>query len=206
MSTHTQPSRTQRAARTRQRLLEAAAEAFAEHGLAASVDEVAARVQLTKGAVYAHFRDKDDLFVSVLEWAIDARLAGLSAALTDGGPPARQARDGAAWFARFLEEDRRWSLLFFEFWLHATRQPELRERYAAYRVRARTAVTALLDERARAAQVALPAPASQLAAAVLALASGLALEGLIDPDAGTSEVLAAALTLLLSPADAGAPA
>lgn len=47
---------------TRDRLLKAALDLFSEQGyLATSVDEVAARAGVTKGALYYWFKDKDDL-------------------------------------------------------------------------------------------------------------------------------------------------
>ena len=53
---------------TRQSLIAAARELFGEQGYAAtSVDEIARQAGVTKGALYHHFRDKDDLFRAVVE-------------------------------------------------------------------------------------------------------------------------------------------
>lgn len=194
------PTREQKKADTRERLLRAAAEAFAQRGFTAtSVDELAARAGLTKGAVYAHFADKDALFLALLEWSVGRRLGALQSALTGGAGAPAQAGGAAAWLSGFLDEDPAWSLLFFEFWLHAARDPALRERYAAYRHTARDSLARLLAEQAAALGVELPAPAPALAAAVLALASGVALERLVEPGAVPEELLAAALTRLLQP-------
>jgi len=47
---------------TKERILKAALDVFSEQGyLAASVEEIAARAGMTKGAVYYWFRDKEDL-------------------------------------------------------------------------------------------------------------------------------------------------
>src|SRR5687767_12383789 len=74
-------SRTRSTARTRERLLDAAAEVFAERGFAgASIDEIAVRAGHTKGAVYSNFEGKDDLFLAL----IDSRLAVKAAELDDG--------------------------------------------------------------------------------------------------------------------------
>ena len=49
-------------------LLESAASCFFEHGfVATSLDEVAQRARVTKGAIYHHFTSKRDLFMAVLE-------------------------------------------------------------------------------------------------------------------------------------------
>lgn len=53
---------------TRRSLIEAARHLFGEQGYAAtSVDEVVRSAGVTKGALYHHFRDKDDLFRAVVE-------------------------------------------------------------------------------------------------------------------------------------------
>jgi AcrR family transcriptional regulator len=57
-----------RADRTRQRLLDAARSLFGERGYGGtSIDEVVRAAGVTKGAMYHHFRDKDELFRSVVE-------------------------------------------------------------------------------------------------------------------------------------------
>src|SRR3954465_12049083 len=62
------PSKAARAQQTRQALLLAARALFGEHGYAStSIDEVVKRAGVTKGALYHHFRDKDDLFHAVVE-------------------------------------------------------------------------------------------------------------------------------------------
>jgi TetR/AcrR family acrAB operon transcriptional repressor len=65
---------------TRQKLLDAAADVFREHGVAHStLAEVAAAAGLTRGAVYWHFRDKAHLFDALCEreqLPMEAMLAG----------------------------------------------------------------------------------------------------------------------------------
>src|SRR5262245_22594995 len=56
------------AAATREKLLDAAAGVFREHGVAHStLAEVAAAAGMTRGAVYWHFRDKAHLFDALCE-------------------------------------------------------------------------------------------------------------------------------------------
>ena len=53
--------------RTRQRLIDAASLVIAERGLeGATLDEIATRVGLTKGAIYDNFESKDDLILAVI--------------------------------------------------------------------------------------------------------------------------------------------
>lgn len=53
---------------TRQLLLESAAKTFAQLGFhGASVDKIAEFAGFSKGAVYAHFQSKEELFLAILE-------------------------------------------------------------------------------------------------------------------------------------------
>jgi AcrR family transcriptional regulator len=62
------PSKAAKAEATRRALVAAARDLFGEQGYAAtSVDEIARQAGVTKGALYHHFRDKDDLFRAVVE-------------------------------------------------------------------------------------------------------------------------------------------
>lgn len=54
-------------AKTRQRILDAAAEMFANQGVSdTTLDQVARKAGMTRGAVYWHFKDKQDLLRTVL--------------------------------------------------------------------------------------------------------------------------------------------
>jgi TetR/AcrR family acrAB operon transcriptional repressor len=82
----TQPARSERAQRTRQRILDAAGACFAGAGFSkTTVEEIAAAAGVSKGIVYHHFRGKEDVLESLLErtleeWALasalDDRMAG----------------------------------------------------------------------------------------------------------------------------------
>ncbi|GHB75369.1 gamma-butyrolactone-binding protein [Streptomyces xanthochromogenes] len=64
-------ARQERAIRTRNAVLEAAATVFAEHGYeSATIMQILDRAQVTKGALYFHFTSKEDLARGVLEHAV----------------------------------------------------------------------------------------------------------------------------------------
>jgi AcrR family transcriptional regulator len=63
-----QPADAGKRARTKQKLIEAAAEVIGEKGFdRASLEEIAARATMTRGAVYGNFKNKDELFLAVIE-------------------------------------------------------------------------------------------------------------------------------------------
>jgi TetR/AcrR family transcriptional repressor of nem operon len=71
-------------ARTRERIVRAAAEAFRARGVSGvRIEEIMARAGLTHGAFYAHFSYKDDLVGSALEHASGQTVETLSAAAGD---------------------------------------------------------------------------------------------------------------------------
>ncbi|HEY8429253.1 MAG TPA: TetR family transcriptional regulator, partial [Sandaracinaceae bacterium] len=74
------PRRIEEAARTREALVAAAMELFAEQGLTGpSLDAICAKAGFTRGAFYVHFATRDDLIAAVVEKAmggfIDAIIA-----------------------------------------------------------------------------------------------------------------------------------
>ncbi len=115
---------------TRDHLLAAAAEVFAERGFhGASLDEVAAVAGFTKGAVYSNFKNKEDLFLALFKANYDREMDALRATLTDSkAPPENRISD----FVGLIRDQTRqsgsnFSLLYQEFWLYAARNPVVRE-------------------------------------------------------------------------------
>ncbi len=66
------PPRTPKSARTRRRILDLAARLFIERGYGAvSLRDIAEAAEITKGAIYGHFRSKGQLLVEVVRWKTD---------------------------------------------------------------------------------------------------------------------------------------
>lgn len=95
-------------AETRNRLIQAAREAFMEEGYRASVDGIAARAGVAKQTLYNHFPSKDDLFsesVGLVSAAIvvslDGKMDDVRATLLRFGTTFRQKVHGAEGLAMF---------------------------------------------------------------------------------------------------------
>jgi AcrR family transcriptional regulator len=178
-------SRVERREQTRQELLSAAEACFVSRGFhASSVDEVAERAGYTKGAVYSNFASKEDLFFAVYERRVERALTEVVPGLRQAG--AEHAFDWAATGAiERRDRDDGWLAVFFEFWAHVLRHPELRARFAAIHARflepQAEAVRALAEDRG----LALPADvtAGQVVLAWNAMELGLGLERLTQPKA-----------------------
>ncbi len=76
------PPVTARRALTRDRLMDAALESFAEKGvLASTVEEICERAGFTRGAFYSNFESKDDLCIAVIARATDEVTVAIRAAV-----------------------------------------------------------------------------------------------------------------------------
>jgi AcrR family transcriptional regulator len=70
--TQATPARSERAERTRQRILDAAGHCFAANGYAkTTVEEIAIQAGVSKALVYHHFRGKEQILEAVLERTLD---------------------------------------------------------------------------------------------------------------------------------------
>ncbi|WP_324780655.1 TetR/AcrR family transcriptional regulator [Thiobacillus sedimenti] len=84
---------------TRQRLLEAACEAFREEGYQVSIDRIAARAQVARQTLYNHFHSKDELFGEVVRHSVQSVLVTLEG---DGDLRATLLAFGDAYRTRLL--------------------------------------------------------------------------------------------------------
>jgi AcrR family transcriptional regulator len=101
MVTTARTRREEYAEATYEALVDSAASCFIESGFAAtSLDEVAKRARVTKGAIYHHFASKRDLFIAVLERQ-EAKSAGTVLSAGASAPDAWSALVAA--FDAFIE-------------------------------------------------------------------------------------------------------
>lgn len=109
---------------TREQLLRAAEKIFVEEGYAgAELGRVAAMAGRTTGAIYAHFKSKEDIFLALFEESLQRKRKALEAVLA---APAPKKKRREQWRQLYLEisKDRVWSLLLLEFKLYAIRHPD----------------------------------------------------------------------------------
>lgn len=191
--------RDEQRAQTRARLLDAAGRVFARKGFhAASLEEVAEEAGFSKGAVYSNFASKQELFAVLLAERCHGSLLTVTSAASQAGSTAERLDSvGNTLVARIVGE-RNWALLFFEVWVNAARNPDLRERFAEIFQQTRAAVASLIDAQAARVGAELPAPPQLLASLAMAVMDGLALQLLVDPERVPPETAGIALRLLLA--------
>jgi AcrR family transcriptional regulator len=189
-------TRKERQAHTRRCLLEAAGRVFARRGIAqASVDEVARDAGFTKGAVYANFDSKEELFLAMLEERFAERLEEMDRALSTDEPPEAQARTAGRDFVDSLNLDPEWARLFFEAGLHASRDPAFGAKLAAHYDAMRERMAELLRRRAQEGGFDPGVPFEEVATMVFAMANGVAFERLVAPGHVPDELFASMLEL-----------
>lgn len=175
---------------TRARVLEAAAAAIEQTGFQrASLDEIAARGGLTKGAVYSNFASKDELFLAVLE----EKPLQLDPKLRPHMSKADYFRALGESAAALLPRARAQAAFFAEFMLYALTHEDMRERMAqrqADRFR-ETAVNAPLDPSGR-----LALSGREMTNLVQALSLGLLFQHMLTPEEITPALVIKAFDLL----------
>jgi AcrR family transcriptional regulator len=184
-------TRKEKQADTRRRLLEAAGRVFARSGLHhASIDDVAAEAGFTKGAFYANFASKEELFLAMLDEKFAERLTDLERATGTDETPEEQARQAGEDFNRAIAADPEWERLFFEFAAHAGRNEDFRRelvsRYRALRERIMELYRERIDRDA--AMEESPVPLDQLTLMTFAMVNGMALEKMLEPEAVDDEL------------------
>jgi AcrR family transcriptional regulator len=188
-------SRDEKKAATRKKLLDAAAVLVAKDGaLAASVDAIAAKAGVTKGAVYSNFTSKEDLLFAMASVA-----AGPSVHIEDiEGEHVADHLERLGWAMAEVQSQRnsRMWRLGIEMYYFAIRNTRFRKLYAENERENRRLNGELFEQLAAASGDTLPLTGAELSTVVGALAIGLTEARTIDPSAVPDELFPKAFRLL----------
>jgi len=172
----------QRGEETRSRVLQTAAECFAQNGYdGTGVAEICRRAGVTKGGFYHHFPSKQAVFLELL----DRWLAGLDTQLEAARAGAETVPEGLVQMAgmvqQVFEAGSGQLPIFLEFLTQAAHDPAVWQAtiapYRRYRAFFRDMVEAGIAEGAR-----RPVDPETAAQVIVSLAVGLVLQGVLDPD------------------------
>jgi AcrR family transcriptional regulator len=181
--TKTRPTRIERSEETRAALLRAASRSICALGMrGASIDRIAAEAGYTKGAFYAHFASKEELFLVMLDEHFATELARLDAVLSGAGDPVEEARAAAEDFLVHIDADPEWRRLYQEFATHAARHDAFRAEFAARQRALRERMAGVFARWAADLGVIPPVPPADIAAMVFFMADGFLLNQMIDPE------------------------
>jgi AcrR family transcriptional regulator len=186
-----------RSEETRAKIMSVALEMFARQGYdATSVADICREAGVSKGAFYHHFPTKQDIFLALLRgWLsdLDAQLDALLQG-ADSVPKGLVSVAGATRGVLKAAEGRQ--LFLMEFWVQASRHPEVWEAaIAPYRHYQQ--MFANVIQRGIDAGVIQPVDADTAGRTIVALALGLLLQAWFDPEGAAWDKTAVQSMLML---------
>ncbi len=175
------PSRQQaRTEATRRKLLLAAEQTFARDGYeAARLEDIAAQAGYTRGAFYANFDSKEDIFFALLEQWVAQRISEVNVLLRRHDKPQQRLQALRQHYAE-IARDRRLALLSLEFKLFAVRHPEAHARLRARQRGLRSCGGDILRRVMKSLGRSLPISSAAAATALGAFSHAMLLEHLVD--------------------------
>jgi AcrR family transcriptional regulator len=195
----TRLTRKESQARTRSKLLEAAGKVFACRGLErATVDEVAGEAGYTKGAFYANFKSKEELFLAMLDERFGQRLEEIDRVLESGASVEDQARQAGRDFSEYVTTDPEWSRLFFEFAVQAMRDEEFRQELVTRHRTIRSRIAEGFTAHKEVLGGEPPIPAEDVAMMTYAMADGFALARILEPEDVPDDMFATMLAVFFT--------
>ena len=176
-------TRRQKQADTRKSLHRSAAKLFCRKGLeGASVEEVAQEAGYTKGAFYANFKSKEELFLVMLDERFSEQLDRIDSLLGGEEEPAEEARHAAQHFIRSFRGEDEWRRLYFEFAAYAVRNEDFRQELATRHRALRARLTEIYRRWSADFSAKPPVPIEDIAAMTDFMGDGFLLDQLIDPE------------------------
>jgi AcrR family transcriptional regulator len=180
-------TRKEKQAKTRSSLLGSAAKLICRKGISqASVEDISIDAGYTKGAFYANFKSKEEMFLVMLDERYSAELERLEAHLPGEGAPAEEVRESAEDFLKFIRSDPDWPRLYFEFVVYSARNPEFREELATRNRAMRERIAEVIGNWRRNwgahPEVDPPIPFEDVAQMLFCMADGFLIAQLIEPD------------------------
>jgi AcrR family transcriptional regulator len=168
---------------TRKSLLRSAAKIFCRKGLeGASVEEVAQDAGYTKGAFYANFKSKEELFLVMLDDRFSEQLDRIDSLLGGEEEPGEEARHAAQEFIQSFRGEQEWKRLYFEFVTYALRNDEFRQELATRHRALRARLSEIYRRWSAGFKDEPPIPIEDIAAMTDFMGDGFLLDQLIDPD------------------------
>lgn len=188
---------------TRERLIDAAFEVFAEQGVGgASVEQICDAAGFTRGAFYSNFDSKDALCLAVLERQAHENLASARAVIAGLDADASASVDDVVLHAvgAFLaaqRSDRTWVLASSEMRLYAVREESLRRPYVAMVGEVTQTFAHLLGEAAASYGLTFLVPPEQVVPVLHAVYEHGAISAMVAGEQVTGGVRAAQLAAVL---------
>jgi AcrR family transcriptional regulator len=188
----------QRGEETRNRILEAAAECFAQHGYdGAGVAEICRRAGVTKGGFYHHFPSKQALFLELMDRWLGGLDEQLAAACAEAETAPESLMQMAGMAGQVFQAASGQLPMFLEFWSKASRDEKVWQATIAPYRWYQDFFSGLIQD-GIAEGTLRPVDPEIAARVIVSLAVGLVLQGLLDPQgADWGQVMEKSVKVLL---------
>jgi AcrR family transcriptional regulator len=173
-------TRREKQQQTRRALIKAASEMFGQRGLdGASIDEVAQAAGYTKGAFYANFKSKEELYLVMLDERFAEEIERLDRVLAGTHEPQEEAAAAAADFIHFAT-DEAWQRLSVQFLAYAARNDEFRQELATRQKAMRERMASVFARWREGFE--FPLPVEDITAMTFFMADGFLAGRIIEPE------------------------
>jgi AcrR family transcriptional regulator len=166
----------------RRQIMKAALACFVRKGYhKTTMDDIVAECGLSKGTLYWYFKNKDDLFVSLIKsYFFDVR-QGTDAVLEQYPTASGKLRGLAQAFVEFFQAGGEYFSVLFEFWLQSTLRDELNQFMSTALSQYRRIVAGVIAEGIQSGEF-KAVNADQVALAAMAAFDGLSFYVMLIPD------------------------
>ena len=177
-----------------QRIVAAMRESVGAKGAAASTfDEVAARAGVSRGLLHYYFGSKERLLVEVVRHDAEIRIGDLQEKLAEAQTVDELVAAMLAGFEDFVEDQ---AALIFELFTASRHNPDIRGEVGGLFRSVRETVAGALTAKQDEGVVSLRADADSVAAIILGMGDGAALQMLSDPAWDATDAIAAGVKAL----------
>ncbi|CAM5779509.1 TetR/AcrR family transcriptional regulator [Brevibacillus borstelensis] len=185
---------------TRQLLLESAAKTFAQLGFhGASVDKIAEFAGFSKGAVYAHFQSKEELFLAILEQQMKLHVHTIHKIISQQPSLEHFHETMNRYFHSARQQTRTWSMLNMEFLLYAMREESVRQKWSSMILESAEQLSKTIEEMMAKEHCEASLSAEEMAWTLLSLENGMAIFSSIVENAAPPDLFGKALQSMLQP-------
>ena len=172
------------------RIVEAMRVAVAARGTAgATFDVVAREAGVSRGLLHYYFGTKERLLIEVVRRECDVRIERLEQAIAGAGSPEDVLAALVSTFEDFLGEGPAPAVMFFEMMMLGQRNDEIAAEMAELARRIRTHLADALRSKSRAGVLELRADPDTVATFLFALADGVTVRRLCEPEFDIASVL-----------------
>ncbi|MDV3449365.1 TetR/AcrR family transcriptional regulator [Bacillus safensis] len=168
---------------TRKLLINSAVENFAKYGFhGVSIDKLAENAGFSKGAFYAHFRSKAEIFLALLEQQMQLHVEKINALLAEQPSLMHFPEKMNQQSIQRREGNRTWSLLNMEFLLYSMRNEEVRCQWSNMILQSVKQISQSIENLIKKENLTSTLSSEEIAWTILSLENGISIFHFISQD------------------------